>query len=464
MGLLRLFLALSVVIHHLPEHSFAWLNAGVAVLVFFMISGFYMALVINEKYSKADSWQWRFYLSRLGRLFTAYLAVLLFGILWQASHSPPTVFTTNFQLGYWKQTCLILSNLFILGQDLFQTVLMTSADNKHNFLSDFGLSLFGAKFFQNDFMIVGQAWSIGMELIFYILAPYFVLRIRNILIVLTLSIIVRVFFQWQSSSFPPLVWGYWFFPSTISFFCLGCLGYFLFKKISCFRWAKMVGFVLYGILLTWFVLSLKKGGILYEGSSYDSLSHWIFYLCMATCIPFIFLITKNSYFDRLLGELSYPLYLVHGFVIGILFAVGAMPRGSLLSEVIIIVCAVGVSGLIYIFIDGPVDHYRKKIETAALKPMYKWAAAIFVSILAIGLIVGIRVQSLAPFTSKTQEQSATMLPFLVKVVGKFNIVSFNKQFFAIPIGLSIDWDKDVSKLPGVLTAGSQNELLMMLPR
>lgn len=29
MGLLRLFLALSVVIHHLPQRSFAWLNAGV---------------------------------------------------------------------------------------------------------------------------------------------------------------------------------------------------------------------------------------------------------------------------------------------------------------------------------------------------------------------------------------------------------------------------------------------------
>jgi peptidoglycan/LPS O-acetylase OafA/YrhL len=48
MGVLRLFLALSVVIWHLPARSANLVDAGVAVLMFFIISGFYMALVINE--------------------------------------------------------------------------------------------------------------------------------------------------------------------------------------------------------------------------------------------------------------------------------------------------------------------------------------------------------------------------------------------------------------------------------
>nr|MBC8506161.1 acyltransferase [Chloroflexota bacterium] len=197
MGILRLFLALSVVIYHMPQRSFVWLNAGVAVLVFFMISGFYMALVINDKYSKTNSWKWRFYLSRLGRLFPAYLAVLLFGVLWLYNTSSPTVFTSNLQLGFWKQLGLICSNLFIFGQDMFQAVLMTNAGHKHNVISDSATSLLGSEFFQNQFMIIGQVWSVAMELIFYLLAPFFVRSVWNILIVLTLSIVVRIYLQWH---------------------------------------------------------------------------------------------------------------------------------------------------------------------------------------------------------------------------------------------------------------------------
>lgn len=332
MGLLRLFLALSVVIHHLPQRSFAWLNAGVAVLVFFMISGFYMALVINERYSKADSWQLRFYLSRVGRLFPAYLTVLLLGLLWLAITTSPTVFTSNYSLGIWRQLLLIFSNIFIIGQDLFQTVLMTNAYGKHNIVSDTSVSLLGLEFFQNQFMVIGQSWSLAEELIFYAIAPLFIRRVRSIVVVLAMSIAVRLLFQWQSTLFPPIVWGYWFFPSTISFFCIGALGYFGYKKVSCFRYAKTVSYILAGIWLSWVTFRLRNGGILYEGTDYDSFNHWIFYTCLAISIPFIFLATKDNYFDRLLGELSYPLYLVHGFIIGILLSRGGAKSGQLLGR------------------------------------------------------------------------------------------------------------------------------------
>jgi peptidoglycan/LPS O-acetylase OafA/YrhL len=471
MGLLRLFLALSVVIHHLPQRSFAWLNAGVAVLVFFMISGFYMALIINERYSKADSWQLRFYLSRLGRLFPAYLTVLLLGLLWLAITTSPTVFTSNYSLGIWRQLLLIFSNIFIIGQDLFQTVLMTNAYGKHNVVSDTSVSLLGLEFFQNQFMVIGQSWSLAEELIFYALAPLFIRRVRSIVVVLAMSIAVRSLFQWQSTSFPPIVWGYWFFPSTISFFCLGALGYFGYKKVSCFSLAKTVGLILLGLWLSWVTFRLRNGGILYEGTDYDSINHWLFYICLATSIPFIFLATKDYYFDRLLGELSYPLYLVHGFIIGILLSRGGLSPGSFPAEAIIIVCSVGVASLMYVFVDGPVDHYRRHIETAPIAPMVRWTVTIFACILIVGLAAGIRAQWLTPIPPKAPEvpgllgKPKIMPPVLVNVVGKFNIVRYKGQYFAIPHGQSVDWDKDnVPKLPGVLTASSQDEIRVMLPQ
>ncbi len=56
MGILRIFLALSVLMHHVPNHKIAFLHAGVAVTAFFIISGFYMTLVINEYSAPKVNW------------------------------------------------------------------------------------------------------------------------------------------------------------------------------------------------------------------------------------------------------------------------------------------------------------------------------------------------------------------------------------------------------------------------
>jgi peptidoglycan/LPS O-acetylase OafA/YrhL len=52
MGLLRMLLAFSVLTSHMHGRGifgFRILSGGLAVECFFMISGFYMALVLNEK-------------------------------------------------------------------------------------------------------------------------------------------------------------------------------------------------------------------------------------------------------------------------------------------------------------------------------------------------------------------------------------------------------------------------------
>lgn len=125
----------------------------------------------------------------------------------------------------------------------------------------------------------------------------------------------------------------------------------------------------------------------------------------------------------------------------------------------------------YVFVDGPVDRYRQHIETAPVAPMVRWAVTIFACILFVGLVAGIRTQWLTPIPPKAPEapglfgKPRILPPVLVNVVGKFNIVRYKGQYFAIPHGQSVDWDKDnVPKLPGVLTASSQDEILEMLPR
>ena len=74
MGTLRFLLALSVAYGHLTKLP-SFPSSDVAVQSFFVISGFYMALVLNEKYGLGS--YWLFISNRLLRLWPAYAAVLI---------------------------------------------------------------------------------------------------------------------------------------------------------------------------------------------------------------------------------------------------------------------------------------------------------------------------------------------------------------------------------------------------
>ena len=54
MGLIRFLLAIAVIIVHSTPILGNNLGADIAVLSFFIISGFYMAMILNEKYYKSS--------------------------------------------------------------------------------------------------------------------------------------------------------------------------------------------------------------------------------------------------------------------------------------------------------------------------------------------------------------------------------------------------------------------------
>jgi peptidoglycan/LPS O-acetylase OafA/YrhL len=80
-----------------PLLGLAWLPATTAVEVFFVISGFYMQMILSEKYTHAKlgrRWWEIFYLARYSRLFPAYLAALVLTVLaalvaYRLGKSPP---------------------------------------------------------------------------------------------------------------------------------------------------------------------------------------------------------------------------------------------------------------------------------------------------------------------------------------------------------------------------------------
>jgi peptidoglycan/LPS O-acetylase OafA/YrhL len=82
MGLIRVLLALAVVDFHAVRFASSphflnlpWINGGVAVQSFFVISGFYMALILSGKY--AGRGVFVFYRARFLRLYPAYWIVAI---------------------------------------------------------------------------------------------------------------------------------------------------------------------------------------------------------------------------------------------------------------------------------------------------------------------------------------------------------------------------------------------------
>ena len=77
MGLLRFFLALIVFINHFATAGKidTFISGALAVRIFYLISGFYIQLVIL-KYDDHKHWKRNFYLSRSLRLFPTYFLML----------------------------------------------------------------------------------------------------------------------------------------------------------------------------------------------------------------------------------------------------------------------------------------------------------------------------------------------------------------------------------------------------
>lgn len=160
MGYLRFYLALSVALSHAGfPHP---MEATYAVQFFFVISGYYMALILDTTY-KDDAP--RFYLNRALRIFPAYwivAGVTLAYLLYKDSYWPMNAIVRS-----GSEPLTILANVAIFGQDL----LFTHDPQR---------------------LLIQPAWSIAMELCFYALAPLLVKTPTKVLIPLA------VVLSWQS--------------------------------------------------------------------------------------------------------------------------------------------------------------------------------------------------------------------------------------------------------------------------
>ncbi|MFC7669302.1 acyltransferase family protein [Hymenobacter humi] len=215
MGILRLLLALSVLVAHSgPLFGFQAVGGEIAVQAFFMISGFYMALVLSGKYGPGT--YGLFISNRLLRLFPVYWVVLAltlgvsFTLLALGALPPKLADWQAFgpALGWSGSLALVWANLFILGQDVLLFLGLNPSTGRFFFTPDF---LHTQPQLWN-LLFVHQAWSLSLEIMFYLLAPA-LMRCRTLplAVLLLCSVGLRVALVQQGFASDP--WSYRFFPT-----------------------------------------------------------------------------------------------------------------------------------------------------------------------------------------------------------------------------------------------------------
>jgi len=214
MGILRFLLAISVVLAHAEV---AWpISGSAAVQVFFVISGFYMALVLDTRYADV----WTFWTNRLIRLFPSYLLMVALTAILVRNYAP-----------FWETFGVFdaITNLAIVGQDVA------------TFQSPRGA------------LLVPQAWSLALELYFYALAPFIVrLRTLTLLAIIAASFAARLIAYSYGLDHDP--WTYRFFPFEIAFFLCGILAY-RSGLVPLSNWDKFIGDLSYPIYINHLLLS-----------------------------------------------------------------------------------------------------------------------------------------------------------------------------------------------------------------
>lgn len=362
MGTLRLFLALSVVVWHLPNTATKLVHGAMAVVLFYIISGFYMALVLNERYGRARD----FYIARALRIYPAYYATCALILLWYWWWPTATPFTSTMGQPLLAHAALLAMNFALFGQDLFQGMidLLNFAPRPDWQVPALAIAAhFPRNFFTDPpFMLIGQAWTLGTELLFYLIAPFIVRSPKRIVLWFGVSAGIRAILI-AGLGLPSFVWGYQFFPATLCIFLLGSAAYHLYRRIR--NW-RSVGPIASGIVVAAALLALpplvQNGGIFMVGADgYDSLGLWLFYLVFAVSLAFLFARWKNNRFDRALGELSYPLYLVHGITLGIIANVLHEPGWAIAGSL-------AAAAVIYLAVDYPIDRWRHRWMIGAAAP------------------------------------------------------------------------------------------------
>jgi peptidoglycan/LPS O-acetylase OafA/YrhL len=360
MGTLRFLLAMVVVLFHYQTLGSGMMDAHTAVKMFFIISGFYMAMILDQKYGRALGGLRAFAINRFLRLYPLYAVVLILTIGWYLTclvligdRTPvPPIIALGDNLAWWQSAGIWISNLSLIGLDFVSCWDWVPEEGlvflqpKTAARNDAAVSLQGTVW-------VVQAWSISMEILFYLSAP-FLARCKSAtqvgVIVVSLGCDL-----WLSLGLGRVT--YFFAPAQWYLFVAGMLAYRGYKRFDVNAWVARARSKAIAITVILFAIIWSLPLLM------DSQPQKIMLFASVLLIPVLFALSKTSKWDRAVGNLSYPIYLSHlivGQVLGVVLARTGLSEGAIL--VIMPLGCVAAAVVLHQAVERPIEGIRSAIS------------------------------------------------------------------------------------------------------
>ncbi len=303
MGSIRTLLALAVVFGHADMYLFT--GGMLAVQLFYVISGYLMSLILlSQSYGSLTS----FYTNRFLRLFPIYwIVAVLTGLIYLTISTP-------FSQAFWSvyrdlgadSIWLVLSNILLFGQDWIMFTGVVGGE--FGFISDFRAS----EVLVWQGLLVPQAWTLGVELSFYLIAPFILRDKKRWLPILLASLMLRAYFiNIGLGTEDPF--SYRFFPLEMGLFLLGTFSHQfikpLFDSLSLLKnryFTNLITFCFIGIILVFHIIDVNS-----------LLKAFALIVTFILFLPLLAKFQQRSELDNWIGSFSYPIYICHWIVIDV---------------------------------------------------------------------------------------------------------------------------------------------------
>jgi peptidoglycan/LPS O-acetylase OafA/YrhL len=306
-----------------------------AVNSFYIISGFYMSLILNEKYTGKNSI--RLFLSnRLLRIYPIYWLVLILTII---------------TYGFLKIDLNITPFIHLTGVNLILTVIL-------NFVRNVFLISNSAYFLPKavllDPLIITPSWTLGLELLFYLIAPFIVRRSLKVILLFGLiahflRVIIYTFFAVPAGNFVHVNDD--FFLSVFFFFILGIISYKIYVFLKTFNISPI-----FSKITLLYVVGFTIFYHFFPGET--TISRTFYLISVSLSIPVLFKYFASNKIDKFFGDLSYPIYISHMFILTV-FGLLILKVNNDYRNIIILATCIIFAFLLHVVVEIPINHYRQ---------------------------------------------------------------------------------------------------------
>jgi len=343
MGTFRFLLAFAIAFCHmalefLPREEvelYLFLGPPMAVNSFFFISGFIIILTLNKNYFTGDSYlkqSSRYYLNRILRVYPLYILSILF---------------------------------FYLDASLLNIINVDGYLNTNSYLLDYKFILSNIfLIFQNSYFGVGSvnsvAWSLDIELQWYLFAPvlyyFFYYKYNAVYLRIGMYLLILIYtYLLILLHLEP------FFLSSFTYFIWGILMYdiYLIYQSKFNNLIKMKYFLSFSSILIFSYIAFDLDFLWY--------TYWLGVALLCLTVNF------KSRIDKLLGDLSYPVFVLHMSILPIAFLqvnkycmlLFGISFGDyfMIAFIVTFICFIVFCYMVLLLIQYPLDRLRIKIKS-----------------------------------------------------------------------------------------------------